>query len=163
MPFFFILLVLISACSSIKPQTEQSRWEAHAANTEIIRDDFSAGEFSPKAEDYPNYMSMNRENFRGIHAIRLLKQAKGLSLDQLIEIAYDPFVPALEVIIPGLIAAYDQSPSIAVGMSSGSLGALASFGSRSYNGSKRLYGTSGNSFCSVKITNITDDKHRTSF
>jgi len=214
--------------------------------------------YSPKPEDYPNYMSRSGENFRGIHAIRLLKEAKGLTLDKLIELAYDPYIPALEMIIPGLIEAYDQTknpspelkdpieilrnwdfavskesvamslaryyyqlynregknperlsgiertkyfgnaspiderieifkntikwltedfgswetpwgeinryqringdisqafndelPSIAVGMASGSIGALASFGARSYNGSKRLYGTSGNSFVAV--------------
>jgi len=217
-----------------------------------------AGEYSPKVENYPKYMSLNRESFRGIHAIRLLEQANELTLDKLIGIAYDPYIPALEVIIPGLIAAYDQSPipdkslkepievlrnwdfavskqsvamslanyytqlyiingdkteglnsmeriqyfgtessieerldifakavtiltddfgswntpwgdinryqringdikqafndslpSIPVGLASGRLGALASFGSRPYNGSKCFYGTSGNSFVAV--------------
>ncbi len=70
----------------------------------------SAGKYSPKAENYPGYMSRNLESFRGIHAIRLLQQADELTLDKLIEIAYDPYIPAFEVIIPGLIAAYDQSP-----------------------------------------------------
>ena len=44
----------------------------------------SAGKYSPKAEDYPNYMALNRENFRGLHAIRLLDQANYLTLDKLI-------------------------------------------------------------------------------
>lgn len=218
----------------------------------------SAGEYSPKAEDYPKYMSLNRESFRGVHAIRLLEQANELTLDKLIEIAYDPYIPAFEAIIPGLIAAYDQSPvpdkslkepiellrnwdfavskqsvamslanyytqlyirhgtnteglnsmeriqyfgtgssmeerleifakaisiltedfgswntpwgdinryqringdirqafndslpSIPIGLASGRLGALASYGSRPHNGSKCFYGTSGNSFVAV--------------
>jgi len=71
----------------------------------------SAAEYSPKAEDYPNYMSRNSENFRGIHAIRLLKKATGLTLDKLIELAYDPYLPAFEMLIPGLVAAYDRSPN----------------------------------------------------
>ncbi len=218
----------------------------------------SADEYSPKVEDYPRYMSRNRENFRGVHAIRLLKKADKLNLDKLIEMAYDPYLPAFEVLIPGLVAAYDQSPnpekslkvpievlrnwdfavskesvamslahyygimysregkspkklsymerinyfgsespeeerlaifqktiakltedfgnwntpwgeinryqrlngdirqpfnddkpSTPVGLASGRWGALASFGARSYNGTKRIYGTSGNSFVAV--------------
>lgn len=217
-----------------------------------------SADYSPKKEDYPDYMARSGENFRGIHAIRLLEKAKDLTLDKLIELAYDPYIPALEWIIPGLIKAYDETsnpdqslkepieilrkwdfavskesvgmslaryyytlysregkrpagmgsidrvkyfgndspynerlgifkktivwlegdfgswntpwgeinryqringdirqefnddkPSIGVGMASGSLGALASYGARSYKGSKRLYGTSGNSFVAV--------------
>lgn len=218
----------------------------------------SAAEYSPKIEDYPNYMSLNRENFRGIHAIRLLEKAENLTLDKLVELAYDPYLPGFEKLIPGLVEAYDQTtpkdtdiaeaievlrewdlatsaesvamslayyyltqynlkgarpnglggmnlvnhfgtgssfeerlgifkeavakltadfgswntpwgeinryqringdirqpfddtkPSLPVGLASGRWGALASYGARSYNGSKRIYGTSGNSFVAV--------------
>ncbi len=68
-----------------------------------------AGEYSPKVEDYPRYMSLNQETFRGIHAVRLLKGAKDLTLDKLIELAYDPYIPAFEVLIPGIIEAYDRA------------------------------------------------------
>ncbi|MGK7391131.1 MAG: acylase [Candidatus Cyclobacteriaceae bacterium M2_1C_046] len=217
----------------------------------------SAGEYSPKEENYPDYMARAPENFRGIHARRLLKDAEDLSLDELIELAYDPYLPAFEVLIPGLVKAYDNQqpadpkldeaikvmrswnfavskesvamslahfyainllrnaevprglslierfsyfanelpekerleifkqtisqleedygqwntpwgeinryqritgdiqqnfsdtlPSVAVGMASGSWGALASYGARAYD-TKRLYGTSGNSFVAV--------------
>ncbi len=40
----------------------------------------------------------------------------------------------------------DDAPSIPVSFTSGRWGSLASFGARSHNGSKRIYGTSGNSF-----------------
>jgi acyl-homoserine-lactone acylase len=43
----------------------------------------------------------------------------------------------------------DSGPSIPVGFTSARWGSLASFGARSYNGSKRIYGTSGNSFVAV--------------
>ncbi|HZF38691.1 MAG TPA: acylase [Blastocatellia bacterium] len=43
----------------------------------------------------------------------------------------------------------DASPSIPVGFTSGTWGSLASFGARPYNGSKKIYGTSGNSFVAV--------------
>lgn len=216
----------------------------------------SAGKYSPKIEDYPRYMSANVETFRGVHAIRLLEKAENLTLDKLIDLAYDPYIPAFEIIIPGLISAYDKSPqkelkeaievlrkwdfavskesvamslahyyssiynrnglvptkmttlekfkfwgskspikerldifansldqlnedfgkwnipwgeinryqringdirqafndslpSIPVGMASGRWGALASFGARSYKNTKRIYGTSGNSFVAV--------------
>lgn len=70
----------------------------------------SAATYSPKVEDYPRYMSINRENFRGIHAIRLLEQLEGnLTLDQLIELAYDPVLPGFEQLIPGLVKAYDEA------------------------------------------------------
>jgi len=67
----------------------------------------AALEFSPKKEDYPYYMSIDRENFRGIHAIDLLKDRKGYTLDNLIELAHDPYLPAFEKLIPGLVQAYD--------------------------------------------------------
>ncbi|MHA7829547.1 MAG: acylase [Flagellimonas sp.] len=71
----------------------------------------SALEFSPKREDYPNYMSRDQENFRGIHAIELLTDRSGYTLDGLIEMAHDPYLPAFEALIPGLMKAYDQNPT----------------------------------------------------
>lgn len=64
---------------------------------------------SPKPEDYPYYMAPEPENFRGLHAQKVLKGSKDYTLDQLIEVAYDPYLPAFEKLIPGLVAAYDQS------------------------------------------------------
>jgi len=69
----------------------------------------SAAEHSPKREDYPAYMSIDRENFRGVHAIRLLSETKDYTLDKLIEVAYDAELPAFEQLIPGLVTAYDKS------------------------------------------------------
>ncbi len=40
----------------------------------------------------------------------------------------------------------DDKPSLPVGFASARWGSLASFGARAYNGSKKIYGTSGNSF-----------------
>ncbi|GHA74596.1 penicillin amidase [Pontibacter akesuensis] len=68
----------------------------------------SAGPYSPKPENYPVYMAPSPENFRGIHAIRLLQKADDLTLDKLINLAYDPYLPAFEVLIPGLVKAYDS-------------------------------------------------------
>lgn len=68
----------------------------------------AAAQFSPKRGDYPNYMSIDRENFRGIHAIQLLENRKGFTLDGLIELAHDPYLPAFKALIPGLVASYEQ-------------------------------------------------------
>jgi acyl-homoserine lactone acylase PvdQ len=221
----------------------------------------AAAEFSPKRGDYPVYMAPDPENFRGVHAVRVLTGQTGITLDGLIDLAYDPYLPGFEQLVPGLVDAYDQastppaafaaaidelrnwdrqvsaesvamtlahfygtayleygivphaldgasdmelvnyfgtgSPaeerlgifaetvamlekdfgqwdvpwgevnryqridgaiqqafdddkaSLPVGMASGNWGALASFGARRYPGTKRIYGTSGNSFVAV--------------
>ena len=50
-------------------------------------------------------------------------------------------------ISPAIVHPFDDSkPSTPVGFTSARWGSLASFGARSYNGSKKIYGTSGNSF-----------------
>jgi len=69
----------------------------------------AALEYSPKPEDYPRYMVPDQENFRGVHAVRLLSKANDLTLDGLIELAYDPVMPAFEKLIPGIIKAYDRT------------------------------------------------------
>jgi acyl-homoserine-lactone acylase len=43
----------------------------------------------------------------------------------------------------------DKGPSIPVGFTSSRWGSLASFGARTYKGTKKIYGTSGNSFVAV--------------
>jgi acyl-homoserine lactone acylase PvdQ len=45
----------------------------------------SAAQYSPRKSDYPGYMSIDRENFRGVHATRLLTTARDLTLDKLIQ------------------------------------------------------------------------------
>lgn len=69
----------------------------------------AALEYSPKKEDYPRYMSIDRENFRGVHAIDLLQKGKDYTLESLIELGYDPYLPAFEALIPGLVEAYDKN------------------------------------------------------
>ncbi|MDX1480490.1 MAG: acylase [Woeseiaceae bacterium] len=69
----------------------------------------AAGEYSPDPEDYPVYMAPDPENFRGVHALRVLDGIEDLTLDGLIEIAYDPQLPGFEKLIPGLVAAYDEA------------------------------------------------------
>lgn len=73
----------------------------------------AAAAYSPKRADYPGYMSRIPENFRGVHAQRLLNEDRKYTLDQLIEMAYDPVLPGFEKIIPGLVEAYEQSNNAA--------------------------------------------------
>ena len=63
----------------------------------------SAAEYSPKPEDYPKYMTSFPENFRGMHAIPLLKEANDLTLDGLIDLAYDTYLPGADILITGLL------------------------------------------------------------
>lgn len=70
----------------------------------------SAAEYSPKKEDYPAYMHSFPENFRGIHAIPLLTDAKDLTLDSLIDLAYDTYLPGADILITGLLEAAKKSP-----------------------------------------------------
>ncbi|NHF58626.1 acylase [Flavobacteriaceae bacterium TP-CH-4] len=76
----------------------------------------AALEFSPKRENYPYYMSRDQENFRGVHAIGLLKDRSGYTIDSLIQLAHDPYLPAFKALIPGLIKAYnlydDKNPIV---------------------------------------------------
>lgn len=76
----------------------------------------AALEFSPRRGDYPKYMTLDRENFRGIHAIELLTGRSGYTVDSLVKLAHDPYLPAFGVLVPGLIAEYeshdDKNPAL---------------------------------------------------
>ncbi|MYN47460.1 acylase [Pseudoduganella sp. FT93W] len=67
----------------------------------------AAGAASPRASDYPAYMSLQGENARGIHALRVLQDQRDFTLDSLIAAAYDTLLPAFEPLLPQLFAAYD--------------------------------------------------------
>ncbi|MFK5889915.1 MAG: penicillin acylase family protein [Flavobacteriaceae bacterium] len=70
----------------------------------------AAGKYSPKRADYPKYMSVDIQNHRAIHSMSLLKTAKNMTIDKMIKLAYDPYLPAFADLIPGLIKAYDKHP-----------------------------------------------------
>ena len=69
-----------------------------------------SGSASPKRKDYPSYMAPDEENARGIHAVRVLENRKGFTVESLIEAAYDSYLTGFEPILPGLLKAYDQLP-----------------------------------------------------
>jgi acyl-homoserine lactone acylase PvdQ len=54
-------------------------------------------------------MAPDHENFRGVHAVRVLSDIEHLTIDGLIQLAHDPFLPGFEQLVPGLIEAYDAA------------------------------------------------------
>jgi acyl-homoserine-lactone acylase len=74
----------------------------------------AAGAYSPKKADYPAYVETgSSESFRGLHAIRVLQDKKDFTLQSLIAAAYDSYLTGFAQMIPGLLKAYDQTPSSA--------------------------------------------------
>ncbi|HSG91187.1 MAG TPA: penicillin acylase family protein [Pseudomonadales bacterium] len=69
----------------------------------------AAGEYSPKREDYPVYMAPDDQNFRAVHAVQVLDDAGDLTLDSLVELAYDPYLPGLAALADGIVEAWDAS------------------------------------------------------
>ncbi len=70
----------------------------------------AAGAFSPKAADFPRYMDSAGENPRGVHANLLLKDRRDLTLNGLLKVDFDPFLPAFARLIPALTHAWDVTP-----------------------------------------------------
>ncbi|QDP19213.1 penicillin acylase family protein [Sphingomonas xanthus] len=71
----------------------------------------AAGKASPKPADYPRYMDVFGENYRGVHATALLKDSRGWTLERLRDAAYDSHQPAFARLIPGLVTAWDRAPA----------------------------------------------------
>ncbi len=67
----------------------------------------AAGESSPKASDYPAYMAPDGQNNRALNAMRLLKDAKDITLDKIIAIGYNHYLSAFDVLLPALFRDYD--------------------------------------------------------
>jgi acyl-homoserine-lactone acylase len=70
----------------------------------------AAGADSPKRHDYPRYMWTKGENPRGLHAVEVLRDFHGGSLERLIAAAYDGHLTAFDVLLPPLLRAFDALP-----------------------------------------------------
>jgi acyl-homoserine-lactone acylase len=68
----------------------------------------AAGEASPKRENYPIYAWIKGENPRGVHAVEVLQNIQGVTLDSLIAAGYDAHLTAFDVLLPPLFKDYDQ-------------------------------------------------------
>jgi acyl-homoserine-lactone acylase len=71
---------------------------------------WAAGHGSLKKEDYPPYVETGGESARGLHAVRVLGDKKSLTLDSLIGVAFDAYLPWFEKTLPALTKAWDQEP-----------------------------------------------------
>lgn len=71
----------------------------------------AAGPESPEPEDYPAYMAPDAENFRAMHSLPLLAAAQNLTLENLLDLAYDTYLPGFAELIPGLVSAWDADPA----------------------------------------------------
>jgi acyl-homoserine-lactone acylase len=71
----------------------------------------AAGPASPKRENYPAYMWTKGENPRGIHALEVLQNIHGVTLDSLIAAGYDGHLIAFDALLPPLFASFDALPA----------------------------------------------------
>ena len=62
-----------------------------------------AGQYSPKATDYPAYMAPDGENGRGITAVALLSKIDKINLDELIALGYNKKLSAFDILLPRFI------------------------------------------------------------
>ena len=70
----------------------------------------AAGAFSPDARRFPKYMDMFGENWREVHALRLLTGSRDWTLEKLNAAAFDSLQPGFAEMIPALLKAYDSLP-----------------------------------------------------
>jgi acyl-homoserine-lactone acylase len=66
---------------------------------------------SPSQSEFPAYVDRGAENFRGLHAMRVLAGQKKFTLESLRASAFDSFLPGFAALLPPLFAAYDALPA----------------------------------------------------
>jgi acyl-homoserine lactone acylase PvdQ len=91
----------------------------------------SSGASSPDKNSYPAYMAPDGQNYRAENAIRLLKDAQNITLDQLISKGYDHYLIAFDELLPPLFSAYDATPDSLKGLMSEPIDTLRAWDKRS--------------------------------
>lgn len=71
---------------------------------------WGAGKDSPRQSAFPRYLDSEGMQPRTPHAIKVLSARPTFTLDQLVEAAYDPWMPSFAELIPGLVAAQARNP-----------------------------------------------------
>jgi len=71
----------------------------------------AAGKDSPRAKDYPRYMDQVGENFRGLHADKLLADTRRFTPESLMSAAFDSWLPGFATLVPQILQAYDALPA----------------------------------------------------
>lgn len=66
---------------------------------------------SPRREDFPRYMDTFGENWRGIHALMVLRGKRDFTLRSLIDAAFDPYLTAFAAMVPPLLTDFDALPA----------------------------------------------------
>ena len=69
------------------------------------------GASSPDCARYPVYMWSLPQNPRGVHAERVLHDARDVTLDGLIAKAYDSYLTAFEPLVPAVVKDWDALPA----------------------------------------------------
>lgn len=69
----------------------------------------ASGITSPKKSDFPKYMAPNGDNFRGVNAVNLFKNASGFTIEKIIETGYNKHLPAFDILIPALVNAFEKN------------------------------------------------------
>ena len=68
----------------------------------------ASGNSSPQKQAYPEYMAPDGQNARAVNAARLLGTEKDITLDRIIEIGYNRYLAAFDILLPSLFRAYDD-------------------------------------------------------
>lgn len=72
----------------------------------------AAGPDSPARATFPSYVERgNAESMRGLHALGLLPELRGVTMTSLRNTAFDSYLPAFGIMMPALIRAYDGLPA----------------------------------------------------
>lgn len=66
-----------------------------------------SGASSPKKEAYPTYMAPDAQNARAINAARLLSAAQDVTIEKMIQIGYNHYLSAFEILLPALFKDFD--------------------------------------------------------
>ena len=72
---------------------------------------WSAGPDSPSRAAFPRYMDQVGENPRTPHAVKVLAERKGYTLQGLIDADFDPWLPTFARLVPSLVQAYAALPA----------------------------------------------------
>ena len=70
----------------------------------------ASGPDSPNPAGYPRYMDRGSENYRGIHALRVLEGKDDFTLEGLRAAAYDEYLPAFAELLPPLLEDFTALP-----------------------------------------------------
>lgn len=70
----------------------------------------ASGESSPDKNKYLAYMAPDGQNGRALNAMRLLSKADNITLEKIIEIGYNTYLTAFDLLLPPLFTAYDELP-----------------------------------------------------